>query len=172
MYVKEEMNFEDLQDNCWGQAVKVLDEISDAGKEDALMAYLEEIFLDEIPDLGHINDLLAYDWEQVYKDIGIAQWDELEELLDMKAVEKVADEVKEALDNLEVDDPDREDYEQVLEALIHLEGEVSRSVKDEEITDDLDTIVDTLTGQTAWMIDNKNFESMIGQISDWIDENK
>lgn len=172
MFVKEDMDFRDLEANCWGQATKVLKEISDADKEDALMSYLEDIFYDDIPTLTEVNDILAFDWEQLYKDLGIVQWDELEDLLDMKAVEKVADEVKEALDNLEVDDPDREDYEQVLEALIHLEGEVKSSVKDEEITEDLDSIVDTLIGRRSWMIDNKNFESMIGQISDWIDENK
>ena len=35
MEIKQDMDFRDLENNCWGQAVDILKEISDADKEDA-----------------------------------------------------------------------------------------------------------------------------------------
>ena len=75
MEIKQDMDFGDLENLCWGQARKILEEISDADKEDALMNYLEDTFYGDIPTLTEVNDLLAYDWEQVYKDIGMVQLD-------------------------------------------------------------------------------------------------
>ena len=72
MEIKQDMDFNDLQNNCWGQASSVLDEIYEADKEDELMSYLEDIFFDDIPTLTEVNDVLAYDWEQIYSDLGIS----------------------------------------------------------------------------------------------------
>ena len=76
MEIKQDMDFNDLRNNCWGQATQILEEISNADKEDDLMYYLEEIYYDEIPTLTEINDLLAYDWKQVYDVIGMSDEDE------------------------------------------------------------------------------------------------
>lgn len=75
MEIKQDMDFNDLQNNCWGQASSVLDEIYEADKEDELMSYLEDIFFDDIPTLTEVNDVLAYDWEQIYSDLGISDED-------------------------------------------------------------------------------------------------
>ena len=101
MEVKEDLDFGDLQDRCWGQAVDILKEISDADKEDALMNYLENVFSGDIPTMTEVNDLLAYDWEQVYKDIGMVQWDELKDLLNDKAIKKAKDVIQEIEDKWE-----------------------------------------------------------------------
>ena len=68
--VKQEMGFNEILNTAWGQAVDVLKEIQNAGMEDELMTYLEDIFNEGV-DRTELNDLLAYDWEWVYSQIGM-----------------------------------------------------------------------------------------------------
>ena len=68
--VKQEMDFYDIRKSAWGQAVEVLDEIYKAGMQNELMEYLEDIFNEGV-DRTELNDLLAYDWEWVYSQIGM-----------------------------------------------------------------------------------------------------
>lgn len=63
-------DFDTLYCNSWGQAVSVLKEIKDYGKEDELMDYLEACFPDGA-DAIELNDLLSYDWDWVYSQIGM-----------------------------------------------------------------------------------------------------
>ena len=167
MEIKQDMDFGDLENLCWGQARKILEEISDAGNEDALMNYLEDTFYGDIPTLTEVNDLLAYDWEQVYKDIGMIQWDELSDLCDSKLIEDGIKELDSFIENL-----DKEDAELTLSALGNLEGEIERSVKDEEITEDLSLIIGTLDGYESWMLENKKLVSMISDIASWISDHE
>ena len=68
--VKQEMGFNEILNTAWGQAVDVLKEIQKAGMEDELMTYLEDIFNEGV-DRTELNDLLSYDWEWVYSQIGM-----------------------------------------------------------------------------------------------------
>ena len=68
--VKQEMGFNEILNTAWGQAVDVLKEIQKAGMENELMTYLEDIFNEGV-DRTELNDLLAYDWEWVYSQIGM-----------------------------------------------------------------------------------------------------
>ena len=79
--VKQEMGFNDIRKSAWGQAVEVLDEIYKAGMQNELMEYLEDIFNDGV-DIVELNDLLSYDWEWVYSQIGMPS----------EATERLADE--------------------------------------------------------------------------------
>lgn len=79
--VKQEMDFDDIRKSAWGQAVEVLDEIYKAGMQNELMEYLEDIFNDGV-DIVELNDLLSYDWEWVYSQIGMPS----------EATERLADE--------------------------------------------------------------------------------
>ena len=79
--VKQEMGFNDIRKSAWGQAVAVLDEIYKAGMQNELMEYLEDIFNDGV-DIVELNDLLSYDWEWVYSQIGMPS----------EATERLADE--------------------------------------------------------------------------------
>ena len=171
MEIKQDMDFNDLRNNCWGQATKILEEISDADKEDVLMSYLEDIFSGDIPTLTEVNDVLAYDWEQLYKDIGMVQWDELEDLCDSKLIEKGIKEVEDYMNDLDEDDNEREDCEQAFHAFESLEGEIDRSVKDEEITEDLSVIISTLDSYD-YMLSDKKVKEMIGEISEWISDHE
>ena len=79
--VKQEMDFDDIRKSAWGQAVEVLDEIEKEGMQEELMEYLEDIFNEGV-DHTELNDLLAYDWEWVYSQIGMPS----------EATERLADE--------------------------------------------------------------------------------
>lgn len=68
--VKQNMDFYDILKNAWGQAVEVLREIEKEGMQNELMTYLEDIFNEGV-DIVELNDLLAYDWEWVYSQIGM-----------------------------------------------------------------------------------------------------
>lgn len=170
MEIKQDMDFRDLENNCWGQATKILEEISDADKEDALMNYLEEIFSDDIPTLTEVNDMLAFDWENVYEGIGMVKWDELSDLCDSKLIKDGIKEVTDYMNDLDEDDNEREDCEQTIEAFEHLEDEIDRSVKDEEITEDLSVIIGVLD-INDYLFSGK-VKSMISDISSWVSDHE
>ena len=79
--VKQEMGFYEILNTALGQAVGVLKEIQKAGMQKELMEYLEDIFNEGV-DRTELNDLLAYDWEWVYSQIGMPS----------EAIERLADE--------------------------------------------------------------------------------
>ena len=63
----------------WGQAREIYEKIEEEGKLDELERLLEETFFNELPTDTQINDLLAYDWEWVYEQLGISDEEEEEE---------------------------------------------------------------------------------------------
>ena len=44
MYIKQDMDFNDLMENCWSGAVDTLKMIEEQGKEEELIVHLEDIF--------------------------------------------------------------------------------------------------------------------------------
>lgn len=64
---------------AWGQAREILDRIVEEDKGEEFERYLEDIFLEEMPSDVAINDLLAYEWEDIYKYLGITDEDEDED---------------------------------------------------------------------------------------------
>lgn len=78
--VKRELDFDDLQEMVWGQAINILDTIYQKGKEDELMGFLASQFEGgEIPTETEVNDILAYDWEYVFDVLGISEDDDEED---------------------------------------------------------------------------------------------
>ena len=70
MRIAREFDFSDLQYNCW-DCEDVLEAVSDANMEDALMDLLEECFNSEVPTLTEVNDLLRFDGDWVLESLGI-----------------------------------------------------------------------------------------------------
>lgn len=197
MEIKQDMDFRDLENNCWGQAVDILKEISDADKEDALMNYLEEIYYDEIPTLTEINDILAYDWENVYKDIGIVQWDDFKNLVDKKAIdkaEKVINEIEDKWEEFKDSDENKDDdgntiyddiedwvndeysqepYTLVRSAVDLIESEVDKIADDEEKSDDWDSMIEAITrcGLEYEFKDFDDIVDMANELDSWIMDN-
>ena len=68
--VIDEYDFDTLYNTSWGQAVSVLNEIDEADKSEDLMNFLEDLYPDGVDGI-ELNDLIAYDWEWLYKQIGM-----------------------------------------------------------------------------------------------------
>lgn len=71
MYIKVDYDFNDLMDNCWGDAEETLKVIEENGKEDAFMELLEMIFTDTEPTLTEVNDFLRFNDDYIYDTLGI-----------------------------------------------------------------------------------------------------
>lgn len=84
MYIKQDMDFNDLMNNCWSGAVDTLKTIEEHDKEDELMAHLEEQWLDEMPTMTQINDYLWFEDEFIFQCLGISETEEEEEEIDCK----------------------------------------------------------------------------------------
>ena len=164
----------DLKGMLWSGAEKALEEIVDADMYDNFVQYIDDVYYDGI-GLTELNDILRFDFEQLKKDIGMVQWDELSDLCDSKLIEDGIKELDSFIENLDKEDSsyekDKEDAELTLSALGNLEGEIKRSVKDEEITEDLSLIIGTL-GYESWMLENKKLVSMISDIASWISDHE
>lgn len=165
----------DLKGMLWSGAEKALEEIIDADMYDNFVQYIDDVYDDGI-GLTELNDILRFDFEQLKKDIGMVQWDELSDLCDSKLIEDGIKELDSFIENLDKEDSsyekDKEDAELTLSALGNLEGEIERSVKDEEITEDLSLIIGTLDGYESWMLENKKLVSMISDIASWISDHE
>lgn len=68
--VIDEYDFNTLYNNSWGQAVSVLNEIDEHDKSEDLMDFLEDLYPDGVDGI-ELNDLISYDWEWIYKNIGM-----------------------------------------------------------------------------------------------------
>ena len=75
MYIKQDMDFNDLMNNCWSGAIDTLKTIEENGKEDELMQYLEET-CDDCPSLTYVNDLLWFDSDFIFEALGISETEE------------------------------------------------------------------------------------------------
>lgn len=73
--VKRELDFYDLQDECWSGALDTLRTIAENDKKDELMSLLAlDCFCgNEIPDLTDVNDLLWFDSEWIFEMLGIEE---------------------------------------------------------------------------------------------------
>ena len=74
--VKQEMNFEDLMNNCWSGAINTLQRVEEEGKEEELIMLLEEVT--DNPSMTTINDILWFDDEFIFKSLGIIEEEEEE----------------------------------------------------------------------------------------------
>lgn len=84
MYIKQDMDFNDLMNNCWSGAIDTLKTIEEHGKEDELMAHLEEQWFNEVPTMTEVNDYLWFEDEAIFEVLGISETEEEEEEVDCK----------------------------------------------------------------------------------------
>lgn len=83
MYIKQDMDFNDLMNNCWSGAIDTLKTIEENDKEDELMTHLEEMYYDEIPSMTEINDYLWFEPETIFECLGISETEDEEEEIDI-----------------------------------------------------------------------------------------
>lgn len=82
MYIKQDMDFNDLMNNCWSGAINTLKTIEEHDKEDELMEYLKETFgfyFDNVPTVTEVNDYLWFEDEAIFEALGISETEEDEE---------------------------------------------------------------------------------------------
>ena len=73
MWIKQEIDSQDLEELLWGQAQSNWNKIKEANKEREAMQVLEEITSQdgEPVELIYINDIIAFEPETVYEAIGL-----------------------------------------------------------------------------------------------------
>ena len=73
MWIKQEIDSQDLEELLWGQAQSNWDKIKEANKEQEAMQVLEEITSQdgEPVELMYINDIIAFEPETIYEAIGL-----------------------------------------------------------------------------------------------------
>ena len=69
--IKMELDFSDLQKQCWSGAIDTLNKIAEANKESDFMAYLEELYFKDEPTMTEINDFLWFQSEDVFDIVGL-----------------------------------------------------------------------------------------------------
>lgn len=72
MEIKKDYGFYDLKEEVWSGAIDTIKTIAENDKEDELMQLLEEIF-EEVPTITEVNDLLWFDSEWVFEQLGIEE---------------------------------------------------------------------------------------------------
>lgn len=66
MFIKKEIqSLTPLFDLCWSGALDTLNQVQEEGKEQELLFLLEDVFLEEIPDIGVINDFLWFNVPEI-----------------------------------------------------------------------------------------------------------
>jgi hypothetical protein len=80
--ITEYGNYWDLKDHSWSGALDTLADIERAGKEEELMAHLEDVFMDRTPTDTDVNDYLWHDRQCVYEAIGLNENGEIPTMVD------------------------------------------------------------------------------------------
>ena len=69
--VKRELDFHDLQNECWSGAIDTLNTVYENDKEEELMYLLAYDCFSDTPDMSEINDILWFDSDWVLETLGI-----------------------------------------------------------------------------------------------------
>lgn len=186
----------DLKGMLWSGAEEALEEIIDADMYDNFVQYIDDVYYDGI-GLTELNDILRFDFEQLKKDIGMRNFDELKDLVDKKAIdkaEKVINEIEDEWEEFKDSDENKDDdgntiyddiedwvnneysnepYSLVRSAVDMIEGEVDRIADDEEKSDDWDSIVEAITmcGLEDEFKDFNDIVDMTDKLDSWVSDN-
>ena len=186
----------DLKGMLWSGAEKALEEIIDADMYDNFVQYIDDVYDDGI-GLTELNDILRFDFEQLKKDIGMRNFDELKDLVDKKAIdkaEKVINEIEDKWEEFKDSDENKDDdgntiyddiedwvndeyssepYSLVRSAVDMIEDEVDRIADDEEKSDDWDSMVEAITmcGLEDEFKDFNDIVDMTRELDSWVVDN-
>lgn len=65
-----DMDFDDIQNNAWGNATDTLEEVQNHGKEDELMELLDELYPDGVDEV-ELNDFLGNEDIYIFQNLDI-----------------------------------------------------------------------------------------------------
>ena len=82
--VKQALDFEDLLEYCWCQAVDTLERVQEEGKENDLMCFLLDYFCSrtEEPTLTEVNDILRFEGDYIFEQLEIVDKYDIGDLQD------------------------------------------------------------------------------------------
>ena len=69
--IKEFNGFYDLKENSWSGAIDTLNVIAENDMETEFMDFLEMYFCDSVPTETELNDLLWFEDEYIFEQLGI-----------------------------------------------------------------------------------------------------
>ena len=84
MYIKQDMDFNDLMNNCWSGAIDTLKTIEEHNKEEELIAHLEDVFetyFGKVPEMVEVNDYLRFEDEAIFEALGISETEKEKEII-------------------------------------------------------------------------------------------
>lgn len=65
-----EWDFDDIQNNAWGNATNTLEEVQNHEKENDLMEFLDMVYPDGVDEV-ELNDFLAFEDNYIFSELGI-----------------------------------------------------------------------------------------------------
>lgn len=71
MYIKRDLDFADLEKECWSGAIDTLNTIVENDCENQFMTLLEELFSEGVPRMTEINDFLWFESDYIFECLGI-----------------------------------------------------------------------------------------------------
>ena len=77
--ITEDYDFNDLMDACWSGAIDTLVTVQENDKEEELMSLLSLDCFNDTPDLTEVNDLLWFEDEWIFEQLGISEEEDDEE---------------------------------------------------------------------------------------------
>lgn len=63
-------DFDDLQNNAWGNATNTIEEVQNHEKEEELMELLDELYPDGVDEI-ELNDFLGYEDVSIFQNLDI-----------------------------------------------------------------------------------------------------
>lgn len=76
--ISNDMDFDDIYRNAWNGAVDTLDIISNEGKGNDLMEFLDTVYPGGVDEI-ELNDFLAFEDDYIFNELGINLEEEGEE---------------------------------------------------------------------------------------------
>ena len=157
--IKDEFDLWDLEDKLWSGAEQTVRQILDADKEDEFEQLWFETWAD-VPDLVEVNDWLRFEWEEIFKALGMNKCSGSYEIT----------QIEYDIDDSDLD-IDRDDYETEEDYQCALEKErenvesnlPSRLIIDIEEcdTDELeDVLTERISDETGWLVKDFVYEEM------------
>ena len=64
------LDFDNIQNNAWGNATNTLEEVKNHEKEDELMELLDELYPDGVDEV-ELNDFLSYEDDYIFQNLDI-----------------------------------------------------------------------------------------------------
>ena len=71
MEIRIDMGINEIYDMSWSGGRDTLDDIFEHDREEELMNLLEEVFFNEIPSDGEVNDFLWFERDMIYEHCGL-----------------------------------------------------------------------------------------------------